>query len=86
MIKIHLKLLLFTPILVSSLLHGETMERADEAYSSGDIDLAIEIWEKYASSNNSKAQNNLGMMLRDGKGIEQNFDDFFKLRGFCQYG
>ena len=79
MIKIHLKLLLFTSILVSSLLHGETMERADEAYSSGDIDLAIKIWKKYASSNNSKAQNNLGMMLRDGKGIEQNFDEAAKL-------
>ena len=74
MIKIDLKLLLFIPILVSSLLHSETMERADEAYSSGDIDLAIEIWKKYASSNNSKAQNNLGFIYFEGKGVKKDYE------------
>ena len=70
-----LALVLLPPLIFTSFLYSDSMDNAEEAYSSGDFELAVEIWQKYAVQGNATAQNNLGMALRDGKGIYQNFKE-----------
>ena len=74
-----MKIFLIISILFTSFSHSDTMDKADEAYLNRDFDLAVEIWQKYTSLENATAQNNLGMALRDGKGIKQNFNEAAKL-------
>lgn len=52
----------------------EPMENARNAYYEGDFLLALSIWRPIAEQGDSRAQNNLGIMYRNGEGVVQDFD------------
>jgi TonB family protein len=48
------------------------MEDGQTAYNMGDYKTALEIWRPMADEGNARAQNNLGVMYENGKGVPQN--------------
>lgn len=52
----------------------EPMENARNAYYEGDFLQALSIWRPLAEEGNARAQNNLGIMFRNGEGVVQDFD------------
>jgi len=49
-----------------------SMEDGQAAYNAGDYKTALEIWQPLADQGNARAQNNLGVMYENGKGVPQN--------------
>ena len=46
-------------------------ERAREAYIAGDYQEALETWSRLADKGNARAQNNMGVLYSQGKGVER---------------
>ena len=51
----------------------EPMEEARNAYYEGDFLRALSIWRPLAEQGNARAQNNLGIVYRNGEGVVQDF-------------
>ncbi len=52
----------------------EPMENARNAYYEGDFLQALSIWRPLAEQGNARAQNNLGIVYRNGEGVIQDLD------------
>lgn len=52
----------------------DAMENARNAYFEGDFLKALSIWRPLAEQGNARAQNNLGILYRNGEGLVQDFD------------
>lgn len=48
--------------------------KADDAYNSGNMELAFQLFSRAAENGDSSAMSRLAMMYGDGDGIEYNFD------------
>jgi TonB family protein len=55
-----------------------SIEDGQTAYNAGDYKTALEIWQPLAEQGNARAQNNLGVMYENGKGVPQNIVDAVK--------
>src|ERR1051326_4123904 len=55
-----------------------SMEDGQTAYNMGDYKTALEIWRPLAEEGNARAQNNLGVMYENGKGVPQNIAEAVK--------
>lgn len=49
------------------------LEEADAAYSKGDYATALRIWQPLAAQGNARAQFHLGVMYRNGRGVQQDY-------------
>ena len=49
----------------------DILEKAKSAFVAGDTQTAFEIWKPLAEKGNAKAQNNFGIMYKEGKGVPQ---------------
>jgi hypothetical protein len=54
------------------------MEDGQTAYNSGDYATALLLWRPLAEQGNARAQNNLGVMYENGKGVSQNINEAVK--------
>lgn len=52
----------------------DAMENARNAYFEGDFLTALSIWRPLAEQGDARAQNNLGILYRNGEGLVQDFD------------
>lgn len=52
----------------------DAMENARNAYFEGDFLKALSIWRPLAEQGDARAQNNLGILYRNGEGLVQDFD------------
>ena len=55
-----------------------SIEDGQAAYNLGDYKMALEIWRPLAEQGNARAQNNLGVMYENGKGVPQNIPEAVK--------
>ena len=55
-----------------------SIEDGQAAYNTGDYKAALEIWRPLAEQGNARAQNNLGVMYENGKGVPQNIAEAVK--------
>jgi TonB family protein len=55
-----------------------SMEDGQTAYNMGDYKTALEVWRPLAEEGNARAQNNLGVMYENGKGVPQNIAEAVK--------
>jgi len=51
------------------------MEDGQAAFNSGDYAAALRLWRPLAETGNARAQNNLGVMYENGKGVPQNINE-----------
>ena len=56
----------------------EILEKAKSAFIAEDYKSAFEIWKPLAEKGNAKAQNNFGLMFKEGKGIPQDHKEAIK--------
>ena len=49
-----------------------------KAFQHGDYLTAYKLWKPLAEAGNEAAQNNLGILYREGKGITQNYSEAIK--------
>ena len=54
------------------------MEDGQAAFNSGDYAAALRLWRPLAETGNARAQNNLGVMYENGKGVPQNINEAVK--------
>lgn len=52
----------------------DAMENARNAYFEGDFQEALSIWRPLAEQGDARAQNNLGILFRNGEGLVQDFE------------
>jgi len=55
-----------------------SVEDGQAAYNMGDYKTALEVWQPLAEQGNARAQNNLGVMYENGKGVPQNIAEAVK--------
>jgi hypothetical protein len=58
--------------------HADAYDDAAEAHKQGDYLTAYKLWKPLAETGNESAQNNLGILYRDGEGITQNYVEAIK--------
>ncbi|SVE60366.1 uncharacterized protein METZ01_LOCUS513220, partial [marine metagenome] len=56
----------------------ETLEKAKSAFVAEDYKSAFEIWKPLAEKGNANAQNNFGLMYKEGKGVPQDYKEAIK--------
>ena len=56
----------------------DILEKAKSAFVAGDTQTAFEIWKPLAEKGNAKAQNNFGIMYKEGKGVPQDYKEAIK--------
>jgi len=76
--KIISALLTATLLIASSAYAAGTLEDAGKAFKSGDYAKAIQTLEPLALSGNASAQNNLGLMYKEGQVVRQDYAVAFK--------
>jgi len=54
------------------------MEDGQAAYNAGDYKTALDLWRPLAEQGDARAQNNLGVMYENGKGVPQNIAEAVK--------
>jgi TonB family protein len=54
------------------------MDDGQAAYNAGDYQTALAMWRPLATEGNARAQNNLGVMYENGKGVPQNIPEAVK--------
>ena len=55
-----------------------SIEDGQAAYNTGDYKTALDIWRPLAEQGNARAQNNLGVMYENGKGVERDLSEAVK--------
>jgi TPR repeat protein len=60
-------------LLCSSVARADDFDDATDAYEKGNYDQAIELFRLLAEQGNAGAQNNLGVMYRNGEGVTQDY-------------
>jgi uncharacterized protein len=58
-------------------------EDALAAFDRGDFATALRLWNSLADSGDAEAQNNLGVMYRDGLGVKQSDEEAHRLFGLA---
>jgi len=58
-------------------------EDAEAAFDRRDYATARRLWNSLADFGDARAQNNLGVMWRDGLGVQRDYDEAFRLFGFA---
>ena len=56
----------------------DILEKAKSAFIAEDYKTAFEIWKPLAEQGNAKAQNNFGIMYKEGKGVPQDYKEAIK--------
>ena len=56
----------------------DILEKAKSAFVAGDTQTAYEIWKPLAEKGNARAQNNFGIMYKEGKGVPQDHTEAIK--------
>jgi clan AA aspartic protease (TIGR02281 family) len=59
------------------------LEDGRAAFNRGDYATALRLWYSLADFGNAQAQNNIGIMYRDGLGVPRNYDEALRLFGFA---
>ena len=59
------------------------LEDGRAAFNRGDFATALRLWYSLADFGNAQAQNNIGIMYRDGLGVPRNYDEALRLFGFA---
>ncbi len=81
MVEIEMRKIFMVAMAVAALTFGGTAARADnlqdgaKAFQGGQYNRALTLWRPLAVQGNPVAQNNLGIMYLDGKGVPQNMSE-----------
>ena len=59
----------------SSTVRADAMDDGQAAYSRGDYAAALRLWQPLSEQGVARAQNNLGVMYENGKGVRQDFNE-----------
>ena len=71
MLRLLLQGLLFTLVLHAAMALAVDFQTGVDAYTQGDYDTALRIFQELAEQGHTDAQNNLGVMYNTGKGVTQ---------------
>jgi tetratricopeptide (TPR) repeat protein len=77
MLKVAAATLVIAVVLAGTALAGP-FEDGATAYARGDYPTAMRLWRPLAEQGDAAAQHNLGVMLRDGQGVPQNYTEAVK--------
>ena len=84
-----LKLLCVTPttslmlMAIARVAVAGPLEDGRAAFNRGDYATALRLWYSLADFGNAQAQNNIGIMYRDGLGVPRNYVEALRLFGFA---
>src|SRR5262249_23515822 len=75
---LHRGSIAFLALLISAGATAAPMEDGQTAYNAGDYATAMRLWRPLAEQGDARAQNNLGVLYENGKGVPQDINEAVK--------